>query len=281
MARIRGQIFGDMRGKVGGSVWTRNSSGKIIRARVQPTDARSGAQIDNRGKFAAAVSGWATISNASKAAWNVFALNLFSAKRGSKKSRYSGYQAFSSLNQNLASANRAKVTMAMTTPPAALTFGTMPPFVLAAPSANFNSNIQSSTAVPIQLSLTSAAYVSGTGVLTLNIGMSATQAAAPLFQNPISMADVGLSVSFSNIMKPGAIALQKMATYNVVSSPKPIIGSGWASSAFMVVTFTVAPAYLAGLKLSFFTGAKFYVTLFATGVDGQSSRIGSQLCTAT
>lgn len=100
MARVIGNPFGDMRGKLGGMVFSRNKSGQIVRVYVKNTDKESESQVARRGRFAAVSSLWSSIPLANKANWNQYAEQYFSPKSGKKHGLYSGFSAFMSCESN-------------------------------------------------------------------------------------------------------------------------------------------------------------------------------------
>ena len=102
MARVLGNPFGDLRGKLGGSVFSRNKSGAIVRVYTKNTDRRSDSQIDRRSRFGNVASLWASIDGSVKSNWNQYAENFFSPKRGKKPGSYTGFSAFVSIESNKA-----------------------------------------------------------------------------------------------------------------------------------------------------------------------------------
>jgi hypothetical protein len=281
MALIKHQLFGDVSGSVGGLTFTRNQAGKTIRARVKPTDAKSGAQIGNRSLFGAAAAQWNTLTDAIRTAWNTFAVTNFSGKTSNPSVRYSGMQAFASSNAVLASLVRALVTPTMSSPGATITLTGPPAAVQNAPTGSFNGNIQASDTSALTLQLDAGTYVASTGALTFRLRMPVAQAAAPIFQNPGGTVKVYFVVNFSNILKPGQNSVKKLLAYTMLGIGNITVGSGWTSSAVFTLNATVNPAYLSSLKLNFQTGSKFYLTVFAVSDKGQTSRIGSIHITAT
>jgi len=102
MARVLGNPFGDLRGKLGGAVFSRNKSGAIVRVYTKNTDRRSDSQIDRRSRFGNVASLWASIDGSVKSNWNQYAENSFSPKRGKKPGSYTGFAAFVSIEANKA-----------------------------------------------------------------------------------------------------------------------------------------------------------------------------------
>jgi hypothetical protein len=99
MARIvGGNPMGELRGKLGSNVFSRNKSGQIVRGYAMPTNPSTEAQIRARSAFAQAISGFHTLNAGNKAGWNAFAASYFnSKKRGNVPGIHSGVNAFVSL----------------------------------------------------------------------------------------------------------------------------------------------------------------------------------------
>lgn len=100
MARVLGNPFGDLRGKLGGSVFSRNKSGAIVRVYTKNTDRRSDSQIDRRSRFGNVASLWASLSASIKSNWNQYAESSFAPKKGKKPGSYTGFAAFVSIESN-------------------------------------------------------------------------------------------------------------------------------------------------------------------------------------
>jgi hypothetical protein len=281
MALINGQMFGDMKGKIGGMVLARNKAGKIARQYVIPTDAKSGQQISNRSGFGQAAAQWATLTDAQRQQWNSFAVTNFSGKRGSIPGSYSGYQSFTALNASLAAANRMLVTPTMTSPAATLTVVAPPAYNVTAPITGFNSTMKSSTSTLLQQSMSAGTYVASTGVLTFTIDLGASQTSSPVFQNFGGSVPFSYIVNFSNIIRAGAVSVSNLLAYTVACSKKITIASGWTSSQTFTINMTVPSDYIAGLKRNFQTGSKFYMSTYTLSDTGQTSIIGSIAVTAT
>ena len=102
MARVLGNPFGDLRGKLGGSVFSRNKSGAIVRVYTKNTDRKSDSQIDRRSRFGNVASLWASVPGSVKSNWNQYAETGFAPKRGKKPGSYTGFSAFVSIEANKA-----------------------------------------------------------------------------------------------------------------------------------------------------------------------------------
>lgn len=103
MAIIRGgSPMGEIRGKLGASVYSRNKAGQIVRSYVIPTDPRTQAQQRARIQFGQSASAFHTLEANLKAGWNTFASTYFASKRlGNTSGAHSGVNAFVSLRNTL------------------------------------------------------------------------------------------------------------------------------------------------------------------------------------
>lgn len=111
MARILGGgTFGEMRGKLGSSVFSRNRSGAIIRQYIIPIDVRSTAQLNARASFGSASSSWHSLTSEKKTLWQDFADLGYVPKNGTNSGQYSGFQAHTSLANVVANASRLPPT---------------------------------------------------------------------------------------------------------------------------------------------------------------------------
>jgi len=109
MARILGNLFGELRGKMGGLVFSRNKAGQFVRQYVKPVDANTPAQVDARAAFAQAGSAFHSLDPSDKQAWNVFAASYFTSKRlGNVPSIHSGVNAFISLRSTMINMSRTQ-----------------------------------------------------------------------------------------------------------------------------------------------------------------------------
>jgi hypothetical protein len=282
MALINGQMFGDMSGKLGGMVFTRNKAGKTIRAYVNPTDAKSGQQITQRSRFATVVSVWATLTDIAKGAWTSFANSLFSPKKPKVGGSYSGYQAFTSVNSLLNFSKAHDYTATFTPTTVDLNLSSFPAQLVSPPTTGFSSNIQSSTGTAIALTLKSFSLNTLTGacigVLTMDPG---PQAAAPVFENPITDKKVGFSFFGSTVLSPGANSCSNYEAYCLGTIPPPGAITGWSSLSDLTFNWTIPSDYFGNLKGGFSAGQQIFVTVYAVGDEGQSAKIGMLKVTLT
>lgn len=106
MARIvGGSIFGEIRGKLAGSVFSRNRAGAYIRQFVVPVNPRTLAQDRARGRFAAAAALWHSLDANVKSEWGAYAESVFSPKIGINAGQFSGFNAHTSLRSVVENGN--------------------------------------------------------------------------------------------------------------------------------------------------------------------------------
>lgn len=76
MAKINlGALAQDVRGSLAGTTFSRGRGGQIVRQKVSPVQPRTDRQLAQRAIFSAASQGWRTLTDAQRAAWNVYATN--------------------------------------------------------------------------------------------------------------------------------------------------------------------------------------------------------------
>lgn len=98
-------MIGELSGKMGGIVFSRNKAGAYMRQYVVPTDPATLAQLNSRALFGSSASNWHNLTNAEKMAWSSFSTNVFNPKNPSPGVAYSGFNAFVSLQNTILNAN--------------------------------------------------------------------------------------------------------------------------------------------------------------------------------
>lgn len=102
MARILGGgTFGELRGKLGSLIFSRNASSAYVRAYVKPVNANTVAQSEARSVFSITSAMWHSLSEGEKQMWNTYATT---------KNFSSGMNAYFSLQNNVR--NNARLEMA-------------------------------------------------------------------------------------------------------------------------------------------------------------------------
>lgn len=117
MALVRlGGLITDARGSMGGTVFSRNRAGAIIRARVVPTDPSTAGQNLARARWAAGPVAWAALTEAERQAFNNKAeIVVFPNKLGDA-AKPSGFNLFMKVFASLDIAGLTQVTTPPVTP---------------------------------------------------------------------------------------------------------------------------------------------------------------------
>ena len=87
-------LISEARGKLGGSVFARNSAGQYVRAKTQPANPQTTSQQANRALFAAASKQWSTLSAATRAQWSGAAANMVRRDSLGQKFTPSGFNTY-------------------------------------------------------------------------------------------------------------------------------------------------------------------------------------------
>lgn len=87
-----------MVGSIGGTTFARGPHGAYARARVDPTNPNSSGQQIVRGHFSSAASAWAGITDAQRAAWELYAANTPVQNRLGEQTFLSGYNWYCACN---------------------------------------------------------------------------------------------------------------------------------------------------------------------------------------
>lgn len=99
MALIRpGPMVSDLRGSVGGTVFSRNRSGLYVRGRVSPTNPNSITQQQARAFMTQATQAWNSLTAIQRAGWNSYAGSVVRTNPLGDSFTWSGQQAFVATN---------------------------------------------------------------------------------------------------------------------------------------------------------------------------------------
>lgn len=112
MAKIKySALVSDMRGKLNGSVMSKNRSGAYVRNKVTPSNPQTASQMLIRGIFSEITKGWSQLSDVARQSWE----NSVEAFQGTNifgdTVKPSGKTLFQKLNQNLMISGQASVTV--------------------------------------------------------------------------------------------------------------------------------------------------------------------------
>jgi hypothetical protein len=110
-------------GSVGGVTSSRNRFGQYRRTRATPVNPRSAGQAQSRSRMSVNAALWRTLTGAQRAGWMDLGLSMVRNDALGQSYTLTGFQAFCSINNTLASSSAAGVTAApaLITPPGLLT----------------------------------------------------------------------------------------------------------------------------------------------------------------
>jgi len=113
MARILGFQYGEMRGKLGGNVFSRNKAGAYVRAKVTPVNPQTVRQQNARYRFGNMSILFQSLSTMQKNCWESFAKSHFNPLKGNNTGIYSAGNAFVALRQSAGQGNEYRVAPTM------------------------------------------------------------------------------------------------------------------------------------------------------------------------
>lgn len=278
MAIITQSPLGQFSGRLGSLIFSKNQNGNYVKSYVVGTDAKSLAQIAMRQRFSVMATHWRALSAEQKKQWKDFALTNFVPKHPRQNTIYSGYEAFVSLNTMLAGVYASGFSGRLINPSVDAVYTDLPPVNYSAPVNSINSQIQDSSSNGIFLNLSSASFVSSTGVLDFNLSMCpAVQLNPVIFKTPIFNTLLGFAVYFSMPFGGGRVTVSSKEAYMVGSVGNIHIDSGWVTSNDLGFRIETDPAYFSKCKYAFNVGSHIFVTVYSVSNFGQAFFLGRQL----
>jgi hypothetical protein len=113
MAKIKfGMVVTDMRGKLGGHVFTKNRAGASTRTKVTPANPRTASQQANRALLGLFSVAWSALTDAQRASWNGAVDAWSKTNIFGDNVKPSGKNLFTALNKNLASVGLDTINVA-------------------------------------------------------------------------------------------------------------------------------------------------------------------------
>jgi hypothetical protein len=114
MARIKmAHIVAEIRGKIGGTVFSRNRAGAYIREKVTPINPQSSSQTEVRGFFAQVAQAWRGLTDAQRLQWKTAVSNFKGTNIFGDVKTLTGSQLHQKLNLNILNIGGSEIT----TPP--------------------------------------------------------------------------------------------------------------------------------------------------------------------
>lgn len=278
MAIIRSQIFGDLSGRLGGVVFSRNTTDKIVRAYVMPTDAKTVQQMNNRGGFSSVNALWASLSMNTKQSWNSFANSLFVPKKGRKANRYSGQNAFVSINSVLNTCYRSNYQSILAGPAGHALYHEFESSILIPPQTQVYPGILSQAGSLISLTLNDFQFNSSTKSCTLILDMSpGSQELQPVFTDNTGLIYQGFAVYLSNPLTQGQTNTSGMEEFLIGSVRSPYAISDWTTRSNLTFSWTVPDIYFRNIKTQFLSNSYIFATCYLINFKGQSLQLGRKL----
>ena len=278
MAIITNSMFGDLSGKVGGTVFSKSAGQQQARAYVVGTDVKSLQQLTARQRFSLLCGKWRTLTMSQKQAWISYGANIFQPKHPKAGVIYSGYQAFMSDNSILQTLNAAYYGAILINPVCVHGFDTFETSLNDPGNKPFSAQICTAGLAALNLSLNDASYVSSSRTVSVVIGFgSSPQASPPAFQTPINGTPVGFACYFSSPFSGGRTTTAAKEPYLVGSIGRLVLVSGWTSSNSVTFSWVVPSVYFDQCKYKFNSGSHIFVTVYAVSLTGQIAYVGRLL----
>lgn len=112
MAKIKlSALISEMRGKLNGSVFSRNRGGAYIRTKVTPLNPQTLAQTLVRSSFTAVSQSWKALTQGQRDAWDSSVNNFIGTDIFGDQKTPSGFNLFMGLNKNLLDVGAATLTL--------------------------------------------------------------------------------------------------------------------------------------------------------------------------
>ena len=105
MARVNQNPFGELRGKVGNNVFSRNRYGAIVRAYTVPSQPNSVAQIEQRTRLGNVSAGFKNLTSNQLRTWEQYAQHSYVPRRKTNRGNYTSHSAYVGVNSFLAQIN--------------------------------------------------------------------------------------------------------------------------------------------------------------------------------
>jgi hypothetical protein len=114
MARLIANPFGEMSGKLGGIVFTKNKAGQIARVYQKGCTSQSANQTATRSQFNGIAKNWKNLVYPVPNNWSNFALNYYSPLKRTNHGQYSAYQSFVACQNAYLNSNKWLTTVVIT-----------------------------------------------------------------------------------------------------------------------------------------------------------------------
>jgi len=287
MARILGFQYGEMRGKLGGNVFSRNKAGAYVRAKVTPVNPQTVIQQEARYRFGNMSILFQSLTTTQKGCWQIFASTHFNPLKGNNTGIYTAGNAFVALRQSAGQGNTMRSTPTGTAGATALTFA--PTAYLEAvepPDYAFGATLQDSAGIVREVSVTPLQLTNGGEIsIGLTIPSGATDPTNTINQF-IDAEGVawGLSAYVSNPLKfegsrPNTTLKANLWDTGVISSVEKGAGPNGFTVADDVTINIQSNVNAADQKNPLCAGDVVKVTIFARSEYGAQKLMNSSYLT--
>lgn len=286
MARIvGGSPFGEIRGKIGGFVASRNRSGQYLRQYVVPVDPSSQAQMRARDTFAVNAGGWHGLTDVQKSQWNAWAISGFNPKNQANVGQMSGMNAFIALNNGITQINGFSST-AMGGLIGVTSLGTETPLTCPAiavpPTETFVANIDG------------GAYSAGSPVVTMSLNPTATLTTDGEFTFQLILSEAvtnfdefintkGQNYGFAVYRSEPLVQARQFVTNPFMQLMKiiPPLTFGTPGTGSTITISNTDPINTASYVNLPTVGNVVQMSVFAISRDGQLARVGTTMVTVS
>jgi len=129
--KVIGNPFGEFRGRLGGTVFTRNRAGATARIYVKPVNTNTVAQQVSRANFRLSAQAWKTLTQAQQQTWATFVSNVYNPLRAINAGQFTGNQGYVAIRTSINNAlQRTFVTTWIEDGPLLPVSGVVQPFTV-------------------------------------------------------------------------------------------------------------------------------------------------------
>lgn len=105
-----GEMIADMRGKINGTVHSKNRSGQYMRNKTSPVNPQTASQSGVRNSFSTFAQGWRSLTQAQRDSWTSAAENFTKTNVFGDNVKLTGANLYMSLNRNIATAGGVAIS---------------------------------------------------------------------------------------------------------------------------------------------------------------------------
>jgi len=111
VAKVKyGEMIADMRGKINGTVHSKNTYGQYMRNKVTPVNPNTSSQASVRANFGSIAQAWRSLTDAQRFAWKQASVNFATTNIFGDSFQYTGFNLHSKINRILFTIGQAYVS---------------------------------------------------------------------------------------------------------------------------------------------------------------------------